>query len=751
MRIIAIGLGGAGCRIADSLYSIDRRSSRVACIQSLAVDVDEQTLQQLTEIPDTSKVYFPPFDPGNPALPEGSAPTATIDIGEIVSRTHNFESGENDAIFICCGLGGRMTDIIPHVIAGLRASIPEPIFGLVTLPCLAEGENRSSKAADDIDILFPLLDGMILFDNETWYKKARTRPAEPARNEKGITGIFGFGKEEQKLSPEMETYRHLNDAIVRRISLILKAGEFNTDGGIDHAEVVLDSGEVLNTMKGGGFITIGYAVEKLPKNPLAFLATLKPAGLFNEESKKRASRIVELAKQAIYHEVSTPCDMTSAHKALVLVAGPSHEISMQGFMTVRKWIDRSISGIEMRSGDYPVMNTANVAVIIMFSGLENIPRVSELREIREQTRHGPVQRSLPDEVPQYQVSGMDAPIKDEMITLPASMQKYPGFSRRSEEISRTDNVHISSTNVQTRPAQQIPLPRESLPESNTPPQPSGYTPVRRPLISEEGVARIPDPGYRQVAYHTPSAVTQNPYVPPQKLPVQRPLPPPTYPPNTPRISTPVQSPEQSKQKIELELQRQRMMAHSGSGTSSKPQATSPMEPPITRQNEFTKETLPVHGPVHEQTYSSGGSTRTPEPKRVIIRKRTPIQTTPDSQSHEHPPQSGQSLKRVHTDVGTSSSTISEPQPGSPKTNDILVKDPAFRAKDAIFAGKEVRASAIPKVRDDALLDSGLKPKKSVHYNDGRTIVSETGTRDEDFLYESSQEKNIKKRDDRTRI
>ena len=44
-----------------------------------------------------------------------------------------------------------------------------------------------------------------------------------------------------------------------------------------------------------------------------------------KKSKKKASRIVELAKQAIYHEISTPCDMTSAHKALILVAGPSHE------------------------------------------------------------------------------------------------------------------------------------------------------------------------------------------------------------------------------------------------------------------------------------------------------------------------------------------------------------------------------------------------------------------------------------------
>ena len=76
--------------------------------------------------------------------------------------------------------------------------------------------------------------------------------------------------------------------------------------------------------------------------------------------------------------------MTSAAKALILVAGPSHEISMKGFMIVRKWIDRSIAGMEMRSGDYPVTNSENVAIIVVLSGLENIPRITEIREIREQ-------------------------------------------------------------------------------------------------------------------------------------------------------------------------------------------------------------------------------------------------------------------------------------------------------------------------------------------------------------------------------
>jgi hypothetical protein len=59
---------------------------------------------------------------------------------------------------------------------------------------------------------------------------------------------------------------------------------------------------------------------------------------------------------------------------------------MKGFQTVRKWIDRSIAGLEMRSGDYPVRNTSFVGIIIVLSGLSNVPRVEDIRDIRAEYR-----------------------------------------------------------------------------------------------------------------------------------------------------------------------------------------------------------------------------------------------------------------------------------------------------------------------------------------------------------------------------
>ncbi|HUW85783.1 MAG TPA: cell division protein, partial [Methanoregula sp.] len=291
MRILAIGLGGAGCRIVNNLYTTDQRSSKVECVQALAIDVHADTLAQLGGMPENAKLFFPPLDMDLRTDEMEDTQTATIDIGEIVSRIHDIDSKETDALFICFGLGGSMVDVAPHIIGALRSSVLEPIFGLVTLPCLAEGERRSAKAADDLDMLSPLLDGIILFDNETWYKKIKAKKSTlNNKKEKGLAERLGFGKREPEISSQIATYELLNEAIVRRISLILRAGEFKADGGLDFAEVVLDSGEVLNTMKGMGYITIGYAVERLPHHPLRFLTALRPTGLFADSHTIKASR-----------------------------------------------------------------------------------------------------------------------------------------------------------------------------------------------------------------------------------------------------------------------------------------------------------------------------------------------------------------------------------------------------------------------------------------------------------------------------
>ena len=776
MRIVAIGLGGAGSRIVDSLYSTDRRSSKVPCVQALAIDVDENSLKELKGLPDSNKVFFPAMEPDLPVRRQEAEPTATIDIAEIISRIHNFESGETDAILICMGLGGGMTDIAPHIITGIRSSITESIFGLVTLPCLAEGERRSAKAADDLDILSPLLDGIIVFDNETWYKKTKAVKATLQKKEKSFVQRLGLIRPEPELSPEHATYQILNEGIVRRISLILRAGEFKADGGIDLAEVVLDSGEVLNTMKGMGFITIGYAVERLPSNPLAFLSQFKPQSVFDEENKKKASRIVDLAKQAIYHEISTPCDMTSAHKALVLIAGPSHELSMKGFMTVRKWIDRSIAGLETRSGDYPVVNTKNVAIIIMLSGLENIPRISELREIRAQFRSWSERQKGGAGTQHFEATGAlsagatTGSLRDEMIILPAKMKREP-----EQPLQKQDRM----------PVQQ---PLEAVVEETLFSQkPSGDS-IEKPSImgadrmQEENSADSPAPG----TSHSPPPVSPDAPHPvsrhkilvgkaesmAQSVPVNtshgtktRILPSePEIPPSEtfakPAVATPsvirnttTTDKDAARIRIEQELQKQRLKAMAGkSRITEVPSATPTDEVP----HKTIKKRLEIHSkPVIREApplQENGTGHEEPVKKTVIIAKRKLVTRQVTGTPEEATDTADTALQPQETALAKplQEFTVREGEDaGKEEEVPIAIRDTPYRAKDQVFEGRDVQKPRTAKAKDASLLHTNLVPKKISHHTIKRQpeLVEESVDDSESVPDQKKRDRRGKKPDD----
>jgi cell division GTPase FtsZ len=715
MRIIAIGVGGAGCRIVNSLYAIDRKGSKVACVQGLAVDVDEETIKQLTALPENARMCYSALDSGLPNFAGDERQTAPIDINEIISRVQNMETGENDAIIFCCGLGGSMVDVAPHIIAGLRSSIVEPIFGLVTLPCLAEGERISGKAADDIEMLSSLLDGIIVFDNETWHKKIKAQKDHLPVKKRGFAEKIGLTKSEKPLPSAKAAYRNLNEAIVRRLGLILRAGEFTPDGDINLAEVVLDSGEVLNTMKGMGFITIGYAVEKLPSDPLRFLSWLKPAGVFDEEQKKKASRIVELAKQAIYHEISTPCDLTSAHKALVLVAGPSQELSMKGFLTVRKWIDRSIAGLETRSGDYPIVNTKNVAIIVMLSGLENIPRITELQEIRSQSKskiHADGDVSS-EELPEKD----QKPIRDDMITLPARRARGDDSGRRtpSRDAPEPDELFIPVM----KPVRQKEVADDAEEHAlsvafevprQTPP-PLRHVPGPGP-VSEEDTSRIPETHAplsrrRVIVAHAEKDAANHPSLHP--LPAHGNL----RTGHKTGISdhaaheTPVrhaddESPptkETERQRIERELRRQRTVAMGGQSQKIPSQAE--------KSHPATQEKHIIQRSSHRDRMGGETSVQGDEPAALSGEKRTVIigkrKTVAITQDDRDPSSAREKNGATYPDESVS---LSEDDGMS-----VEIRDTVFRARDEVFEGRVIRKPSLPQARDSTLVHTQLRPKK----------------------------------------
>jgi len=330
-----------------------------------------------------------------------------------MTRIQHIDTIQIDAILICCGLGGMMVNTIPKITQELRKSFIEPIFAIATLPTRSEGRKRSAKASMDIEFLQTILDALILFDNELMYQKiiAQTSTRIIAERHGGSVVQLVTTLLKPPENPRDINF-YLNERIARYIGLLLRAGEFN-ERGVEVGEVVLDAGEVLKTLTHMGIVAVGYAIDELiPAGIPSIFTRFRLKKTHIETDHERAARIVTLAKRAVYDEASIACDLTSAEKALILIAGPSHELSMRGFQAVQKWIDRSISGLEMRSGDYPVKNTRFIGIIIVLAGLHNVPRIEELKKIQDEVR-----RDQPFQLPTF-IQGVK--LGDTQIDVPLS-------------------------------------------------------------------------------------------------------------------------------------------------------------------------------------------------------------------------------------------------------------------------------------------------------------------------------------------
>ncbi|HJJ45680.1 MAG TPA: tubulin/FtsZ family protein [Methanocorpusculum sp.] len=375
MRALLIGIGGAGSRIVNMLTAHDAKSN-VSSVCSYIFDADRELLDAMKAVDAKKRFLLSPIMLNGDDFSKGT----DFDVGNLSAY---IESNviEVDAVFVCAGLGGRMAEAVPEILHHLNKVFTDPVFTILTLPARSEGVRVSARAAAELEEIRKEANASILFDNETWMVRLEEERAVKIAKELEKEGGDGVVSRQSVKLSIADAADELNELLVRRVELLLRAGEI-TENGLETAEAVLDAGEVLNTLLNTDIVSIGYAAERIPRNLLGFFNRFRMEKYLLEEGEKRTARIAELAKRAVYEEVSVPCDLTTADKALILITGPSDELSMKGFQTIRRWIDRSIKGLEMRAGDYPVHSTRDVAVIVVLAGIENVPRIAELNEIR---------------------------------------------------------------------------------------------------------------------------------------------------------------------------------------------------------------------------------------------------------------------------------------------------------------------------------------------------------------------------------
>jgi cell division GTPase FtsZ len=370
MKVFFIGFGQAGGKIADKFIEYDRRTGGNS-FRGIAINTARTDLMGLEHISYEDRVLIGQSTVRGHGVGtdnDTGAQVAFDEIDIIMNAIDRKGVGDTEAFIIVAGLGGGTGSGGSPVLARhLKQIYREPVYVLGLLPAPEEGKLYSYNAARSLATLVKEADNVVLFDNSAWKNEGES-----------IKGAF----------------ERLNDEIVRRFGVLFRAGEVGPAGV---GEMVVDSSEIINTLRGGGISSVGYAISEIAEPEVeeqpGFIKTFlrrspepaMPVGAERLMGEDKTSRTLSLVRRAMLGRLTLPCDFTSANRALVLVAGPSDELDRKGIEKAKSWVEENIAGVEVRGGDYPA-NSRFIATVVLLASISNAPRVTSLLEIAKETK-----------------------------------------------------------------------------------------------------------------------------------------------------------------------------------------------------------------------------------------------------------------------------------------------------------------------------------------------------------------------------
>ena len=369
MRVFFIGFGQAGGKIVDMFIEQDRKLGTNS-FRGIAVNTARTDLMGLKNVDMKDRILI-----GQTMLKGHGVGTDNVtgarvtadEIDSIISAIDIRGTHDVDAFIIVAGLGGGTGSGGSPVLARhLKRIYREPVYALGIIPSPEEGRLYSYNAARSLTTLVNECDNTFIFDNSAWKNEGESVKS---------------------------AFQRLNNEVVRRFGVLFRAGEVSKMGV---GEMVVDSSEIINTLRGGGITSVGYAISEVmskhTKKQRGILRNLKDKfgrkREANEEvllGEDKSAKIVALVRRAMLGRLTLPCDYSTAERALVLLAGPPDEMDRKGVEKAKSWVEENIAGVEVRGGDYPV-NSEYVAAVVMLATVGNAPRIKELLDIAKETK-----------------------------------------------------------------------------------------------------------------------------------------------------------------------------------------------------------------------------------------------------------------------------------------------------------------------------------------------------------------------------
>ena len=352
MRLVVIGFGQCGGRIADEFARLNARARSVRGLHiitgSYAVNTDIADLSGLHTIKANydHRILIGSRKTGGHGvgkINELGAEIAREDSDKIIETVRNSRYfPETDAfLLVASAAGGTGSGAISVMTQQIKERyIDKPVYNLIILPFEHEEttEDRTIyNVATCLKSSYLVADAIFLVDNQRYAMKD---------------------------SPISHNLARINSTIVAPFFNLLCAGEEKKPKYI--GAKILDAGDIIQTLV--GWTTLGYG-----RSQSSFFRSLFSVKRDFRNKATETQKGIHALDSAV-SGLSIKCNPLDAKRALYLVSAPAKEINVDLIKELGTYIKNMAPEVILRSGDYP-HEKGNLDVTLVLSEMSDVEKV----------------------------------------------------------------------------------------------------------------------------------------------------------------------------------------------------------------------------------------------------------------------------------------------------------------------------------------------------------------------------------------
>jgi cell division GTPase FtsZ len=352
MKLVIVGLGQCGGRIADEFLNLNRKARGQRGIEivtgAFAVNTDAADLSGLRHISADyqHRILIGGRRTGGHGvgkINELGAEVAKEDSDKIVDAIRSARRFfETDAFLVIAGVaGGTGSGALPIVTQMIRDRYGDkPVYAMSVLPFGHEEQTEERtiyNTATCLKSLYKVADAVFLIDNQRYVRKD-----------------FSLQNNLSKI----------NALIVDQFYNMLCAGE---EKKLKHVGAkMLDAGDIIQSL--AGWTAIGHGKTALP--------VFKFFQFFSRDFRRKSTethRGIQAMDEAV-SELSLKCNPVDAGRALYLVSGPPKEMNMDLIKELADYLRGMSPQAVIRNGDYPREKSSMDVTLILseFNALDKV-------------------------------------------------------------------------------------------------------------------------------------------------------------------------------------------------------------------------------------------------------------------------------------------------------------------------------------------------------------------------------------------